>query len=381
MFIIFNKDGSIFAKTQSDYVMQGSNRVNKVFVAFLDSEYKSWSCSGVLNLPNGTRWTIPATTSRFEYLGQQYEGWCIELTDDVTKYAGQVSMTVMVVSDETQVAYTYLANIVINQTGLPLDGYWDSSITVAQFNSYMAQLAVKLQANTVSVELSENDLPEVGELNVLYFIVGATSNTPYQVKMWNGSEYVPLGMINLSSFASREEQAEFEAHILELQSQFQEEINQEIIDIRNQVANPFVVVATESELPSTDEGKIYIVTANNNWYYWNGTAYVSGGEFTEAGLTIEEITDYTVLNQAFYTYIQTRYNNGDHRPFRMNVQGVATWNGDTNQPQPIGNVFGWYDTEQLDVIIVSNSGICAIDDSYETRPIVSTSPLAEKSYL
>ena len=73
----------------------------------------------------------------------------------------------------------------------------------------MAQLAVKLQANTVSVVVSENDLPDVGEKNILYFVVGESSNTPYQVKMWNGSEYVLLGTINLSSFASKEEQKLF----------------------------------------------------------------------------------------------------------------------------------------------------------------------------
>lgn len=275
MFIIFNKDGSIFAKTQSDYVMQGSNRVNKVYVGFVDNDYYQWTCNGVFNLPNGTRWTVPGVSVRegFDYLGVNYKGWTIDLTDDITKYDGKVSLTVQVVNSDTAVLFTYLANITINRTGLPIDGYWDNSITVAQFNDYMAQLAVKLQANTVSVVVSENDLPDVGEKNILYFVVGESSNTPYQVKMWNGSEYVLLGTINLSSFASKEEQELFE-----------NAINEQIAQIRNEVVNPFVMVDTESDLPSTDEGKIYVVVDTESWYYWNGSAYVNGGTFAQVAL-------------------------------------------------------------------------------------------------
>lgn len=275
MFIIFNKDGSIFAKTQSDYVMQGSNRVNKVYVGFVDNDYYQWTCNGVFNLPNSTRWTVPGIPVQegFDYLGVNYKGWTIDLTDDITKYDGKVSLTVQVVNSDTAVLFTYLANITINRTGLPIDGYWDNSITVAQFNDYMAQLAVKLQANTVSVVVSENDLPDVGEKNILYFVVGESSNTPYQVKMWNGSEYVLLGTINLSSFASKEEQKLFE-----------NAINEQIAQIRNEVVNPFVVVATESDLPSTDEGKIYVVVDTESWYYWNGSAYVNGGTFAQVSL-------------------------------------------------------------------------------------------------
>lgn len=280
MFIIYNKDGSIYARTQSDFVMQGSNRVNKVFIGFVDNEYSGWSCNAVFNLPNNTRWTIPAVPANngFEYLGVQYQGWVIELTSDVTKYAGNVSMTVQVANESTHIAYSYLANITINQTGLPLDGYWDDSITVAQFNDYMAQLAVKLQANTVSVVVAESELPETGMMNVLYFVLGATSNEPYQVKMWNGSEYTVLGTINLSSFASKEEQARFELALTNRQNGYEDEVDAQIEQIRNEVVNPFVVVSTTSQLPSTNQGKIYVVLENNHWYYWNGSSYVDSGK-------------------------------------------------------------------------------------------------------
>lgn len=366
MFVIFNKDGSVFAKTQSDFIMQGSNKVNKVYVGFVDNDYTNWSCNAVFNLPNETRTTIPAleVAGGFDYLGVNYKGWEISLTDEVTRYSGVATMTIQVVSGETNVLFTYLTNITINRTGLPLSGYWDDSITVAQFNSYMAQLAVKLQANTVSVEIKEEDLPEAGEKNVLYFIIGESSNTPYQVKMWNGSEYTLLGTINLSSFASKEQQDAFENMILNRQNDFERDINAAIAQIRSEVVNPFEVVQTTSQLPSTNTGKIYVVIADNKWYYWNGSEYVIGAGFVEAGLSFKPILT-TALDEALADQLLREYENGDKRPFTMYIETFGDWKG-KDELKPVGEAIGFFYAEADSSLFITAKGMVQLANNGES---------------
>lgn len=346
MFIIFNKDGSIYARTQSDFVMQGSNRVNKVFVGFVDNEYSGWSCSGLFTLPNSTLKTIPATivNGGFEYLGTTYQGWVIDITNEITRYSGNVAMSVNVVNQELSVLYTYLANITINATGYPINLEWDDSITVAQFNDYMAQLAAKLQANTMSVVVSENDLPAVGTQNVLYFVLGATSNTPYQVKMWNGSEYSLLGTINLSSFASKEEQAQFESEFQQEWQDYKNDVNARINTINAKVDNAIdltpIPVATVNDLPSGGATQPYVVQENGYWYYWNGTQWVQGQQY-------QAITGYKTLSVGSLdkAYVDNIVANAGSLCF-VNLEGIgADLTNETSGGLVIGEGYAWYETE------------------------------------
>lgn len=104
----------------------------------------------------------------------------------------------------------------------------------------------------------------------------------------------------------------------------------------------------------------------------------SGATVLPSASGIEDITAYTILNASLYAYIQTRYTNGDHRPFFMNIESVANWIGSQEQMLPEGKAFGWYDATSGDIIVITNSGISALDVDGETRPITNYNSVAER---
>lgn len=57
--------------------------------------------------------------------------------------------------------------------------------------------------------------------------------------------------------------------------------------------SPKGVYATLTDLQTaypTGNTNIYVVTANGNWYYWNGSAWTSGGVYQSTGITPKSIT-------------------------------------------------------------------------------------------
>ena len=187
MYILFNKDGSIFDTNVSEYVMQGSNLVNVIYVAFVDSEYLDWSASGNFTLPDESNSVLVGVSATFLYKGVNYTGWKITLTNNETKYNGTLGVSINLIKNE-QILYTYLYNITINETGYPLDGEWNVNINYAQFNTLMAQIATKFGVGTTALTVEE--LPLQGSENIIYYL---DKNGYYEQYMFNGSEYVLLG--------------------------------------------------------------------------------------------------------------------------------------------------------------------------------------------
>ena len=128
----------------------------------------------------------------------------------------------------------------------------NNDVLEEKFNDVNKSLHDKLEATTKSVIVDE--LPEVGQGNILYFLKGKTTGEPYAVYFWNGEDYCYLGNVS-GDFASREE----------------------VEGLRGEVTNVFKVVKNISQLPIENDNRIYVVAENNNWYYWDGNAYVSGG--------------------------------------------------------------------------------------------------------
>ena len=187
MYILFNKDGSIFDTNISEYVMQGSNLVNVIYVAFVDSEYLDWSASGNFTLPDESNSVLVGVSTTFLYKGVNYTGWKITLTNNETKYDGVLNVSINLIKNE-QTLYTYLFNITINETGYPLDGEWTTNVNYAQFNTLMAQIATKFGIGTTALTVEE--LPLQGSENIIYYL---DKNGYYEQYMFNGSEYVLLG--------------------------------------------------------------------------------------------------------------------------------------------------------------------------------------------
>lgn len=165
MFIIFNEDGSRKISNFTDYIMQGSNLVNFIDVAIEGKSVEEWSCSGIFTLPQLTTITNQATVQRFEIDGKLYYGYRIPLTEEVTRYSGQVGLNIVAVNSLSQVLVTYTTNLTVNQTGYPLDDSWDNAITVAEYNSLMAQLTTYqlkyLKSNVRGYEDSIDDLEQL----------------------------------------------------------------------------------------------------------------------------------------------------------------------------------------------------------------------------
>lgn len=143
MYLIFKNDGSLLRQDQTDYIMQGSNNVNKIFIGFETGYYSEWAVSGIFTLPNGETITQPSEVAigGFDFQEKHYNGWVILLTSDITKYDGNIELSISLNADNYQILKTYKTNITINKTGYPLDGEWYNNLTYAQYNSYLAQLS------------------------------------------------------------------------------------------------------------------------------------------------------------------------------------------------------------------------------------------------
>lgn len=143
MYLIFKNDGSLLRQDQTDYIMQGSNNVNKIFIGFETGDYAEWAVSGIFTLPNGETITQPSEVAigGFDFQEKHYNGWVILLTSDITKYDGNIELSISLNADNYQILKTYKTNITINKTGYPLDGEWYNNLTYAQYNSYLAQMS------------------------------------------------------------------------------------------------------------------------------------------------------------------------------------------------------------------------------------------------
>lgn len=168
----------------------------------------------------------------------------------------------------------------------------------AVLNAIYQDLATKLDALTSQVgPIAEEDLPYPGAENTLYFVLGENSDTLYTVKMWNASknDYVVLGVVNLSTYANKEEFATFITNITIQQNDFENNVNAQIEELSAKIASegPKGVFDTLSELQNTittDEGKkyIYVVKADSNWYYWDTdtNAWTAGGAYTSPSTVV-----------------------------------------------------------------------------------------------
>ena len=69
------------------------------------------------------------------------------------------------------------------------------------------------------------------------------------------------------------------------------EIDDEIDAMRALIGPPLVA---QTKAKMTDTGKIYVYTGsesgmiNGNWYYWNGTAWVSGGVYNAVAVQTDK---------------------------------------------------------------------------------------------
>lgn len=85
--------------------------------------------------------------------------------------------------------------------------------------------------------------------------------------------------------------------ITELNENYQEftdEINSDVEQIRNLVDSAVgqtpIVVSNVSDM--TDQSKVYVLTTDGKWYYWNGAAWVAGGTYQATAISANSVEKY-----------------------------------------------------------------------------------------
>lgn len=77
-------------------------------------------------------------------------------------------------------------------------------------------------------------------------------------------------------------------------------LNAEITQLNNKVDNAIggtpIVVNSIDEM--NDTSKIYVLTTNGNWYYYNGASWISGGVYQATQLANESISNQLIANNA-----------------------------------------------------------------------------------
>lgn len=139
--IIINSDGSIKQRVLGEYINQGNDLVDTIYIGFVDDTIAS-SYVGTANfeLPNGDTNTLVGTYVSGIALPNDttnYKGYKIVLTQAQTIYNGQLKMSFVVTNGE-EILYSYKTTFTINASVVAAD---EEKITLAQWNSLVNNLA------------------------------------------------------------------------------------------------------------------------------------------------------------------------------------------------------------------------------------------------
>lgn len=134
MYIIYNADGSIKKINLTDYVQQGNNNVNTIFLAIEGKTNAEWEGTIYCLLPNSEEeGPITPTNATLEVGGVTYSGYNWSLAADVTAIEGLLVFSLQARTlGGQQVLFTYQGIIVINPSSAIPDL---TKITVAQYEA------------------------------------------------------------------------------------------------------------------------------------------------------------------------------------------------------------------------------------------------------
>lgn len=159
MYILFNKDGSINKINLTDFIQQGSNNVNKIFIAVKDRDNENWAVTGYFGLPNGDIESLTATDKVDSIEGVEYNGWEVSISANVTQYEGDVNFSVSLLNVQGHVLNSYEGVLVINPAVVIPD---ETTITRAQYEALLQYVLSRTigKADVDHVILVVDALPE-----------------------------------------------------------------------------------------------------------------------------------------------------------------------------------------------------------------------------
>lgn len=278
MYVIYNNDGSIKSKLLNEFVMQGNNNVNELFVAIEGRE--DYSLYATFKLPNGSTTTVVSSTPTTEFIEGigTFVGRKILLSNAETLVAGALQMNVICLDENDAKIVAFNTYITVNETGIQLSD--PVLLTVQEYENLLVELKGKMNYPTKYVQVTT--LPNNPDLDTIYVLKGEDDLN--EVFMYNGKteSWIPLGSnrINLGNYYTKEEGENFE-----------EEIEDRVSSVENELSSvasgsPKGVYSTLADLQSaypTGTSGIYVVSADGHWYYWNGAAWTDGGLYLSAG--------------------------------------------------------------------------------------------------
>lgn len=280
MYVIYNSDGSIKSKFLNEFVMQGNNNANELFVAIEGRE--DYSLYASFKLPNGSTTTVVSSTPTTEFIEGlgTFTGRKILLSNAETLVAGALQMNVVCLDENDTKIVAFSTYITINETGIQLSD--PILLTVQEYENLLAELKGKMNYPTKYIRVTE--LPLNPDLETIYIL--DSGNDLNEVYMYNGktSQWILIGSnrINLGDYYTKAEG-----------EQFEEDVNVEIGNIRNEVesiasGSPKGTYATLSDLETaypTGTNGIYVVLADGHWYYWNS----ANEEWTDGGVYLSTV--------------------------------------------------------------------------------------------
>ena len=252
----------------------------------------------VSKLPNGKLGSRVLESYLDSDLNEHYA--LLELDNYYTQYKGDVFISlqgyqggVQIDFDEETQLYTINGTPTIAATGSVkfTINYANQFVGSGQADNVtlqriLADLGTKLGIRARSEHVDE--LPTVGESDVFYVINNDLSDPNKQnIYIWNAisEHYVWVGdnSLDLGEYYTKEQG-----------DQFEEQTNVKLIAMQNEIAGfnqlrPSGVDTSANILSFTEDKGIWVGSDTGNWYYWNGTQYVSGGVYMATPIGINEI--------------------------------------------------------------------------------------------
>lgn len=146
-YILLNADGSIKKTNFTEVIQQNNDGVNEIFVAADGKTNAEYNATAVFVLPDGTVSEEGGDFENdYEYEeGKTTNGWVIPITQNETKLAGLVFLTIKLTNIQTgKTLYSIRATLTINETA------YQASLTLINLAQYNA-LKSYIDSNLVSL--------------------------------------------------------------------------------------------------------------------------------------------------------------------------------------------------------------------------------------
>ena len=256
----------------------------------------------------------------------------------------------------------------------------DSSINETQYNYLVSLISMKIGYGTRSEKVAS--LPQVGSLNVIYYVEKNENGIVYDAYFWNGEQFVYLGTTSYELYTKQEGedfeiaiQALWNAELADYKALMDGNWEQYKVQMNSQMQNygsliqsaasgspkgTFQTLTSLQNAYPTGTSGIYVVVADGKWYYWNSAnaQWTAGGQYLESGIS----DDLELLNKINLVDISVagKYNDlviGSY----INSSGAITGTGDYyrryvyNEPNFKYIKFGGYGATSVSAIAFYNS--------------------------